>query len=164
MAIRNIPTKTDNEKVNINRAQAEHRATWMSLMYEEIKKAGGDAEAITRSAILRTGHIHGETIWKARIENPEDMTQFDKAFFNEIGKATFEIETSSTADDVYAEFHYCPLLAAWQKLGFSDEDCALFCDMAMDGDRGIGEILGYKLDIGDRISRGCPTCKLHFHK
>ena len=33
------------------------------------------------------------------------------------------------------EFHYCPLVAAWKKLGASDEECAVLCDIAMDGDR-----------------------------
>ena len=37
------------------------------------------------------------------------------------------------------DFHYCPLVAAWKKLGATDEECAVLCDIAMDGDRGICE-------------------------
>ena len=163
MAIKNVASKTGNEKANINRSQVEHRATWMALTYEEAKKAGADAETITRKAIKRTGNIHGHG-WKEQTGDISNLTNFDNVFFNDIGKATFEIETSSTIDDVYAEFHYCPLLAAWQKMGYDDETCALLCDMAMDGDRGIAESIGYKLDLTDTIAKGCATCKLHFHK
>lgn len=163
MSIKNIASKTDNEKANINRSQAEHRAIWMALTYEEAKKAGADAEAITRKAIKRTGNIHGLG-WKEKTGDASNLSNFDKVFFNDVGKATFEIETSSTKDEVHAEFHYCPLLAAWEKLGYDDETCALLCDMAMDGDRGIAEAMGYKLDLTDTIAKGCATCKLHFHK
>ena len=124
MAIKNVASKTGNEKANINRSQVEHRATWMALTYEEAKKAGADAETITRKAIKRTGNIHGLG-WKEKTGDISNLTNFDKVFFNDIGKATFEIETSSTIDDVYAEFHYCPLLAAWQKMGYDDETLSL---------------------------------------
>jgi hypothetical protein len=41
---------------------------------------------------------------------------------------------------------------------------ALLCDIAMDGDRGIAEVMGLKLELGETIAQGCPACKLHFHK
>ena len=53
---------------------------------------------------------------------------------------------------------------AWKKLGLDDEKIALFCDIAMDGDRGIAESMGITLDLGDTIAKGCASCKLHFHK
>jgi hypothetical protein len=34
----------------------------------------------------------------------------------------------------------------------------------MDGDRGIAEAMGFKLELGETIARGCANCKLHFHK
>lgn len=67
-------------------------------------------------------------------------------------------------DNVTVNFHYCALLNAWKKLGFDDERCALLCDMAMDGDRGIAESMGLTLDLQETIARGCAICKLHFHK
>ena len=41
--------------VDVNRAQIEHRATWMGLIYDEMVKAGIDAEPIMRRAIHRCG-------------------------------------------------------------------------------------------------------------
>jgi len=67
-------------------------------------------------------------------------------------------------DSVETHFHYCALVSAWQKLGFDDETCALLCDMAMDGDRGIAEAMGLRLDLTAAIATGCPECTLHFHK
>ena len=31
----------------------------------------------------------------------------------------------NTDDTLYLDFHYCPLVKAWQKAGCSDEVCAL---------------------------------------
>jgi hypothetical protein len=156
--------KVSEEKVDINRAQLEHRATWMGLIYDEAEKAGCDAEGIIRKAIKRCGNMHGEG-FKAACQNPQNCEEFKKVFLNEIGIKTFEMDNiKATHDDLNIEFHYCGLVNAWKKLGFDDERCAKLCDMAMDGDRGIAEAMGLKLDLTDTIAKGCPTCKLHFHK
>jgi hypothetical protein len=36
--------------------------------------------------------------------------------------------------------------------------------MAMEGDRGIAEAMGLKLDLNETIAQGCQSCKLRFHK
>ena len=61
--IKNEANKVD-EKIDINRAQIEHRATWMGLIYDEMIKAGIDAEPIIRRAIKRCGLMHGENFKK----------------------------------------------------------------------------------------------------
>ncbi|MCI2106547.1 MAG: L-2-amino-thiazoline-4-carboxylic acid hydrolase [Intestinimonas sp.] len=163
MAIKNVSTVYD-EKVNIKRAAIEHRATWMGLTYEEMVQAGADAEAMTRAAIHKTGEIQGAGI-KAACKEPADLTQFAANFLDDVTKTTFQMDiVESTEDDLKIEFHYCPLLSAWKKLGFSDEECAKLCDMAMDGDRGIAKAMGITLDLTDTIAQGCEVCKLHFHK
>lgn len=163
MAIKNVSLVYD-EKVNISRARIEHRATWMGLTYDEMVKAGADAEGITRKAIFRCGNFHGAG-HKAKCADPDDMRTFLPVFLDDLTKSTFQMDvTECDKDNLKVEFHYCPLLSAWKKLGFSDEDCALLCDMAMDGDRGIADSMGYVLDLTDTIASGCPVCKLHFHK
>ena len=72
--------------------------------------------------------------------------------------------TECDKDNLKIQFHYCPLLNAWKKLGFDDETCAKLCDIAMDGDRGIAESMGLTLDLKETIAQGCQTCNLHFHK
>lgn len=159
----NVPSIKE-DKIDLARMCIEHRATWMALTYEEMEKAGADAEKITRAAVRRCGNIHGMGI-KSRCSDPKDVAVFNKVFLFEDGKKNFEIEVVEVdKTHLKAEFHYCALVAAWQKLGLSREKIELFCDIAMDGDRGIAEAMGLKFDLGDTISHGCATCKLHFHK
>lgn len=166
MAIKNNANPV-METVAVNRSQIEHRATWMGLIYDEMKKEGLDAEGILRRAIKRTGNVHGEN-FKNQCENPADCNQFCKVFLGTedlIGPQTFAMDQiTSDNDNVSVEFHYCALVEAWKKLGFDDETCAKLCDIAMDGDRGIAESMGLTLDLTDTIAKGCATCKLHFHK
>lgn len=163
-------TKITNEpnikedKIVFARGCIEHRATWMALTYLQAKEMGYDAEKMTRAAIKKCGRIHGLG-YKAQCENPEDLRDFNKVFFHTDGKKNFEIEVVEVDENnVKAEFHYCALVNAWQKLGIEGDDLALLCDMAMDGDRGIAESMGVKMELSDTIAKGCKTCKLHFHK
>lgn len=164
MAIKNRNLVFSDEKVKINRAAIEHRATWMGLTYEEGLKAGADAEAIARTAIRRTGNNTGCNI-KKNMADPEDIKEFSEQFLSDLTKTSFQMDVvQKDKDNLKIEFHYCPLVEAWQKLGFDDETCAKLCDIAMDGDRGIAESMGYKLELTDTIAAGCDVCKLHFHK
>jgi len=155
---------TVEEIITVNRNAIEHRATWMGLIYDEMVKAGIDAEPIIRRAIKRCGKIHGENI-KKRCKNTNSCEEFRKAFIVDLGIKTFNVDILSSDDDsLNIDFHYCALVSAWQKLGFDDKTCDLLCDMAMDGDRGIAEVMGFSLSLEDTIAKGCPTCKLRFKK
>jgi len=161
--IQNTANSVD-EITTVNRAAIEHRATWMGLIYDEMVKAGIDAESIIRRAIKRCGHIHGENI-KKRCTNPENCDDFRKAFLNDLGLKTFDMRpVNADNDSLSVDFHYCALVNAWQKLGFDDKTCDLLCDMAMDGDRGIAEVMGLTLTLDETIAKGCTACKLRFRK
>ena len=67
-----------------------------------------------------------------------------------------------TDDNLDIDFHYCPLVKAWQKQGLSDEEIQLLCDHAMCGDRGIAESFGCELDLPATIARGDDTCQIRF--
>lgn len=150
--------------IDLNRAQIEHRAGWLALMYDEAEKAGADAESIARKAVKRMGGFHGH-LFKSSMKNPENLEEFRKSIFNGISEKTFEMDNIQTSEDeLTVEFHYCPLLTAWRKLGFSEERNAKLCDITMDGDRGIAEELGFELELTDTIASGCGTCKLRFKK
>lgn len=161
--IKNVPQHTDNEVVNSMRGAFEHRATWAGLMYDEARKRGIDLEEVGRAAVSKTGHIHGERICNNK---PADtIKDFKETFLDELGQKMFEMEfTKETEDELHVEFHYCPLVSAWQKLGFDDETIDTLCDMAMDGDRGIAAENGYEFTLGDTIAKGCKTCSLKFKR
>ena len=157
-----------DELAAVNRKQIEHRATWMALIYDEMVKAGIDGEAVIRRAIKRCGRIHGEDL-KKRCEDPNNIEDFKKAFLNDVGMKTFEMqvvndEASKETASFNIDFHFCALVNAWKKLGLDDKTCALLCDMAMDGDRSIAKVMGLQFDLGRTIAQGCPDCQLRFRK
>ncbi|MCL2368192.1 MAG: L-2-amino-thiazoline-4-carboxylic acid hydrolase [Oscillospiraceae bacterium] len=152
------------EVASVNRAQIEHRATWMALIFDEMKKAGiADAEQIVRRAIRRCGVMHGEGI-KARMAD-DSAAAFNDAFLTPLGIDSFNMDQPvADAENLNVDFKYCALISAWQKLGMDDATCDLLCDLAMEGDRGIAEAVGLKFDLKHTIAQGCDTCGLHFYK
>jgi len=153
------------EKYRLTRKQIEHRATWMALIFEEMRKEGVEnAEEIIRRAIKRCGNIHGER-HKKNCADPNNCQDFSKSFFSEAGIALFNMtEVKGDYDNAYSTFNYCPLVDAWRQLGYEKETIELLCDMAMDGDRGVAETMGLKLNIEETIASGCKSCKIHFYK
>lgn len=146
------------------RGAVEHRATWMALLLEEAKKQGLDTEKMGRDAIKKCGHIHSE-IYKAQCEDPTSAADFASVFFHEQGTKNMEITVvEADHDHAIAEFKQCPLVQAWEKLGYEGKELELLCDIAMDGDRGIAEGMGLILDINETIAKGDSLCRLHFHK
>ncbi|MDO4567040.1 MAG: L-2-amino-thiazoline-4-carboxylic acid hydrolase, partial [Oscillospiraceae bacterium] len=65
---------------------------------------------------------------------------------------------------LFLDFHYCPLVKAWQRAGCSDEEIARLCDIAMCGDHGIGERYGAVLELPQAIAKGDPVCELRYIK
>ena len=161
----NKPT-IDEAIVTVNRNAIEHRATWFYLLLDEIRKNGCNVEKIGREAIRKCGCFHGSEKMFKNCKDPSDMAEFMKVFADDTGKKTFEMEVvECTKDKLSIDFHYCPLVTAWQKLGASDEEIALLCDIAMDGDRGIiSQFDGYRFDLDSVIAKGDPICKIRISK
>ena len=86
-----------------------------------------------------------------------------KALFGFFAQKVFEMKIIRCDDDhLDIDFHYCPLVKAWQKQGCTDEQIAVMCDHAMCGDRGIGSCFGVELDLPQTIAKGAPTCELRY--
>lgn len=152
--------------VDIQRGAIGHRATWTGLTYTKAREAGmaEETEKIIRAAISETGEVQGAEI-KSQCKDPQNVTCFAETFLTPNVLKTFEIEfKTKTEDRVDLEFHHCPLLKAWQDLGFDDETCEKLCDIAMDGDRGIAKAMGFEFHLGDTIANGCSTCEVSFFK
>jgi len=146
-----------NDRIDLQRACIEHRATWFALMIEEAKKQGLGAE-FAHNAVLRCGKFHGEV----KFPKTESLTEFAAAFADTDTKNCFEMEIlESTEEKLSIDFHYCPLLNAWKKLGLPDEAMPELCDIAMDGDRGIiSTYPGWKFELGDTIANGDDVCQI----
>lgn len=164
--IDNKITIKDDEKVNIQRGAIGHRATWTGLTYTKAREAGKaeEVEKIIREAVSETGIVQGTDI-KNKCPNPDDVSSFISTMFTDTLKKTFEVDyTNITPERADLDFHHCPLLKAWQDLGFDDDTCSKLCDIAMDGDRNIAKAMGYDFKLGDTIANGCPTCQVSFIK
>lgn len=88
-----------------------------------------------------------------------------KTLFTKPAQWVFEMDVlESTDDTLYLDFHYCPLVKAWQKAGCSDEEIAQLCDIAMCGDHGIGKMYGSRLELPRCIAKGDAVCSLRYKK
>ena len=162
----NKPTVIGDEKTDLVRAAIEHRATWFYLVLKEAQKKGCDIEEIGRAAIRQCGEFHSEVKFKPQISDPDDMLDFGKAFANDTYRKVFEMDyIENTKDKLYVNFHYCPLVEAWKKLGVPDEEMPLLCDIAMDGDRGIcAGFEGYDFKLGKVIAKNEGICEIRIDK
>lgn len=160
----NRPSITDDEKININRNAIEHRAIWMGLSYEAAQEAGADGEKIWRSAVARTGRLHGALI-KEKLGQPVRLDEFAAVFLTPVATGTFEMEIKTrTAEALEIDFHYCPLVSGWLKAGIPVEDIPLLCNIAMDGDRNIAATAGVDFSLGKTIATGSPVCEVAFYR
>jgi hypothetical protein len=117
-------------------------------------------------AVQRQSSIEMAQGIKAQMEDKEDISDFIKKMFKgPLGLAAYEVEVVEEGHDkVDLEYHYCPLVQAWQGMGLSDEEIAGLCDSAMVGDLITAEEMGYDLDIQKTIARGDGVCKLVYTK
>ncbi len=143
------------------REQLEHRALWLSLLVEEAEKRGLDADDFAAQAVKRCGLSQGaDIIAKSKTKSLKGLR---KVLFTKSAQIVFEMDVVEGTDDrLSIDFHYCPLVKAWQKQGLSDERIAQLCDIAMCGDRGIGEAHGVELDLPKTIARGDDCCAIRY--
>lgn len=76
----------------------------------------------------------------------------------------FDMEIVESTDERFVvDFHYCPLLAAWQTFTSDEKTLAEVCDIAMDGDRGIADTLpDYEFTLESTLAGGARVCRLVF--
>ena len=133
------------------------------LLCDEAKKRGLDPKDFASDAVRRCGLYQGNNLVKKG--NTDSLKGLKKTLFTKPAQLVFEMDVlKSTDDELNIDFHYCPLVKAWQKAGCSDEEIAMLCDIAMCGDHGIGECYGSVLNLPKCIARGDDICSLRYHK
>ena len=154
--------KIKNPIIVASREQLEHRALWMYLLCDEAKKKGLNSEEYAPEAIHRCGIYQGGNL-RQKAGGGEALKGLKKTLFSKFAQWIFEMDIKQCDDDhLYIDFHYCPLVKAWQKQGCSDEEISMLCDHAMCGDRGIAESFGARLELPATIARGDDVCKIRF--
>ena len=161
MPIKN-EAKIKNPLIVAIREQLEHRALWMYLLCDEAKKKGLAPEEYAPNAIKRCGLYQGAGLVEKGGKG-KSLKGLKKALFGKAAQLVFEMKILRCDDDhLDIDFHYCPLVKAWQKQGCTDEEIRLLCDHAMCGDRGIAESFGCQLDLPKTIANGDGKCEIRF--
>jgi hypothetical protein len=160
--IMNVP-KYNNFFLKGIRGTLEHRATWLYLLLKEAENNGIAWEIIGFPAIRACGHLHGKNL--VELGGTKSLKGLKRKLFTLPAQWVFEMKVlESTHNRLSIDFGYCPLVAAWQNLGCSDEKIGRLCDIAMEGDRGIAETFGATLEIGETIAKGFSKCQIRFVK
>lgn len=161
MSIKNN-AKIKNPLIRSIRELLEHRALWMYLLCDEAKKKGLPPEEYAPKAIKRCGIYQGAELRK-KAGGGDSLKGLKKTLFSKFAQWVFEMDIKRCTDDnLDIDFHYCPLVKAWQKQGCSDEEIELLCDHAMCGDRGIAESFGCTLQLHKTIAKGDEICEIRF--
>jgi hypothetical protein len=160
--IKNYP-KHKNKIIKAVRGMLEHRATWLYLLLDEAEKRGINSEDFAKAAITRCGCFQGEQLI-AEV-GTKSLKRLKKKLFTLPARMVFEMKILTCTDDqLDIDFHYCPLVAAWQSHGITDEQIAKLCDIAMQGDRGLARSFGCKLELGETIAKGYRKCEIRFKR
>ena len=144
------------------RGMFEHRALWLYFLLQEAKKQGYVDWEDLRKAILNCGEYQGGNLRNACGDSNSCKT-FKQVWLPDACLSLFDMEVVGCDDDhLNLDYHYCPLVKAWQKLGCTEEEIARLCDIAMDGDRGIASAMGYHFDLKTCIAKGDSVCSVRF--
>ena len=134
----------------------------MYLLCDEAAKKGLQPEEYAPAAIKRCGLYQGKNLVEKGCMG-QSLKGLKKALFGKAAQLVFEMKILRCTDDnLDIDFHYCPLVKAWQKQGCSDEEIRRLCDHAMCGDRGIAESFGCKLELPKTIAKGDGVCQIRF--
>ena len=160
--ITNVPRR-NNFILKAVRGTLEHRATWLYLLLKEGEKKGGKWEDVGYPATRTCGNMHGREL--IELSGTNSLKGLKKKLFTIPAQMVFDMKIlESTDNKLSIDFRYCPLVAAWQKLGCTDEEISRLCAIAMEGDRGIVESFGGELELGETIANGSERCEVRFIK
>ena len=163
MSIVKNEAKIKNPIIAAVREQLEHRAHWLYLLCDEAGKRGLDWTDFGSAAVSRCGLSQGANLVKKG--GTKSLKGLRKTLFTIPAQMVFEMKIiESTDDKLSIDFHYCPLVKAWQKAGCTDEEIARLCDIAKCGDHNIGKCYDAKLDLPKCIAKGDDICALRYHK
>jgi hypothetical protein len=139
------------------RAAVKDRATWLALLYRSFSQTLPEEEAQRRcrEAIHTFGRLKA-----AKDGQPFGPEAWVRRHVDKGSARVFDSEIEVHAGHAVQRMRHCPLVEAWRELGCSDEEVALLCDIAMEGDRGRAEAHGLQMELDERIGNGDPCCRL----
>jgi hypothetical protein len=151
------PSVNQAEMIARLRAAIKDRATWFALLYRSFKKAfpAPDVERLARQAIFEFGRM------KARNDPPDFSARAWVEKHVSTGSALVcDSDVEINAQGAVQRMKFSALVEAWREMGCSPEEIDLFCDIAMEGDRGRADAHGVRMELEERIARGNRYCQL----
>ncbi len=139
------------------RAAVKDRATWFALLYRAFKEALPEEEVqrLARKAIFEFGLL------KAKQDPPEFTPQaWVERHVQKGSFLVFDSDIETHEDHAVQQMKFCPLVEAWREMGCTPEEIALFCDIAMEGDRGRAHGHGVEMELAQTIGKGDACCRL----
>lgn len=141
------------------------QATYTKRNYmtkQEAAAQGIDLTPVTKEVQRKASVAMAEDILSRMGDDKKDINDFvQKMFRGPLGFAAYEVEiVESGHDKAVLDYHFCPLVQAWQSLGLSDEEIAGLCDAAMVGDFVTAETAGFELELQKSIAHGDCVCRL----
>jgi hypothetical protein len=145
------------EMVDKIRAAIKDRAVWFALLVRafQAELPAEQVERLARRAIYEFG----------RMKAARDPADFSPAAWVERhvekGSAVvFDSDVETGPEGAVQRMKYCALVDAWREMGCTPAEIDLFCDIAMEGDRGRADAHGVRMELEERIGRGDLFCNL----
>jgi len=147
----------DADTIQRVRAAVKDRGLWFALLYRSFRDAlpAAKAEELARKAIFEFGRM------KAASDPAEFCSHAWVQRHKDKGSAEV-FDSDIEIHDGYAvqRMKRCPLVDAWRELGCTPEEVVLFCDIAMEGDRGRAAAHGIRMELEETLARGDAFCRL----
>jgi hypothetical protein len=151
------PKVDEEEMIDKVRAAIKDRATWFALLYRTFKEIfpEQDVERAARKAIFEFGRL------KAR-KDPADFSPraWVEKHLAKGSSLVFDSDVEVNEKGAVQRMKFCALVEAWKEMGCTPGEIDLFCDIAMEGDRGRAAAHGVRMELEERIGRGDLFCNL----
>jgi hypothetical protein len=145
------------ETIDKVRAAIQDRATWFALLYRAFREAfpEKEVERLARQAIFEFGRMKAA-------RDPEDFSPaaWVEKHVTKGSALVFDSDVEINEKDAEQRMKFCALVEAWKQMGCTAEEIDLFCDIAMEGDRGRAAAHGVRMELEERIGRGDKFCRL----
>ena len=148
------------------RGAMERRAGYIAVIYDEVSKRYGKDTAvdILSTAIKNYGKWYAKTKMQ---ESPERKTPDTRLWLpkTEAQARIFKRRIiDSNKDKTITEVELCPLIEAWKKMGKSEDERKILCDIAMYLDEGMAEEYPIDIKTEKRLGWGDECCRFIWEK
>jgi hypothetical protein len=147
----------EKEMIGKVRAAIKDRATWFALLYRSFKEAfpEREVERLARKAIFEFGRMKAKN--DPKDFGPEAWVEKHVAKGSSL---VFDSDVEINDRGAVQRMKFCALVEAWKDMGCTPQEIDLFCDIAMEGDRGRADAHGVRMELEERIGRGDKFCNL----